>query len=252
MKTHIILVIAILAGLTTIGLNTIVVRDKITGLQLNLREQSAARERAEVTLATAEKNLAQASHALQRTTAALKTTEEANQSLLARIKDQDARAAAASRNLVVLEQKYNDTKANLAAYESVMTVEQAATVSRKIKSLQTELAVAKKENVSMAKIVAQQEAELNRRRGNIVFMPATLAGIVLATDPKWQFVVLSAGSDQGVVEHGELLVSRGGNLVGKVIVQRTEKDQSIANIMPGWELTEILEGDTVVPAHPRS
>ena len=86
----------------------------------------------------------------------------------------------------------------------------------------------------------------------MIAMPAALAGKVLVTDPKWQFIVLDAGIHQGVVKHGELLVSRGGKLVGKVIVQRVAKDRSIANVMPGWELTEILEGDEVMPAHPRS
>jgi hypothetical protein len=29
-----------------------------------------------------------------------------------------------------------------------------------------------------------------------------------------------------------------------------EKDRCIANIMPGWKLGEVIEGDVVTPAHP--
>jgi len=75
---------------------------------------------------------------------------------------------------------------------------------------------------------------------------------VLVTDPKWNFVVLNIGEDQGVLERGELLVNRDGKLVAKVIVRSVQKDRSIANVMPGWELGEVMEGDQVIPAHPAS
>jgi hypothetical protein len=29
-----------------------------------------------------------------------------------------------------------------------------------------------------------------------------------------------------------------------------QKERSIANVMPGWQLGEIMEGDQVIPAHP--
>jgi hypothetical protein len=63
-------------------------------------------------------------------------------------------------------------------------------------------------------------------------------------------VVLNIGQDQGVLNNGELLVSRDGKLVAKVVVRSLEKDRSIANIIPGWKLGEVIEGDEVTPAHP--
>jgi hypothetical protein len=85
-----------------------------------------------------------------------------------------------------------------------------------------------------------------------VLLPAGIRGKVLVLDPKYNFVVLNVGEDQGLLEHGELLVKRDGNLVAKVIVTRVQKGQSIANVLPGWSLGEILEGDQVIPAHPAS
>ena len=55
-----------------------------------------------------------------------------------------------------------------------------------------------------------------------------------------------------VLEDGELLVSREGKLVAKVIVRSVEKDRCIANVVPGWKLGEVIEGDEVSPAHPAS
>jgi hypothetical protein len=83
-------------------------------------------------------------------------------------------------------------------------------------------------------------------------LPADLKGKILVVDPKWDFVVLNIGDNQGVIQDGELLVSRDGKLVAKVIVRTVEKDRSIANIVPGWKLGEVIEGDEVVPAHPAS
>jgi hypothetical protein len=83
-------------------------------------------------------------------------------------------------------------------------------------------------------------------------LPADLKGKVVVVDPKWDFVVLDIGDEQGVLENGELLVSRDGKLVAKVIVRTVEKGRCIANIMPGWKLGEVFEGDLVSPAHPAS
>jgi hypothetical protein len=83
-------------------------------------------------------------------------------------------------------------------------------------------------------------------------LPAELKGNVMVVDPKWDFVVLDIGADKGAIEDGEMLVSRDGKLVAKVIIRSVQKDRCIANIMPGWKLGEVIEGDVVTPAHPAS
>jgi type II secretory pathway component PulC len=85
-----------------------------------------------------------------------------------------------------------------------------------------------------------------------VRLPANLRGKILVTDPKWDFVVLDFGEDKQVLMDGELLVSRNGKLVAKVRIQSIQKDRCIANVMPGWKLTEVMEGDQVIPAYPAS
>jgi hypothetical protein len=49
-----------------------------------------------------------------------------------------------------------------------------------------------------------------------------------------------------------LLVNRNGKLVAKVKVRSVQKDRAVANVMPGWQLGEVMEGDQVTPAHPAS
>jgi len=81
-------------------------------------------------------------------------------------------------------------------------------------------------------------------------LPATLKGKILVCDPKWNFVILNVGGDQGVLEYGELLVNRNGKLVAKIKVSSVQKDRCVANIVPGWQIGELIEGDQVIPAHP--
>ena len=81
-------------------------------------------------------------------------------------------------------------------------------------------------------------------------MAATIRGKVVAVDPKWSFVVLDVGADQGVKERGVLLVSRNSKLVAKVKVTSVQATRSVANIVPGWKIGELLEGDVVVPSEP--
>jgi hypothetical protein len=79
-----------------------------------------------------------------------------------------------------------------------------------------------------------------------------LAGKIVVADPKWEFVILNVGQDQGVLTHGELLVNRNGKLVAKLRVLSVDKNRSVANVIPGWKIGEPLEGDQVIPAYPAS
>ena len=80
----------------------------------------------------------------------------------------------------------------------------------------------------------------------IVELPPGTKGKIMVVDPKWNFVVLDIGQQQGLLPNGVLMVSRDAKLVGKVKIVSVEPHRSIANIMPGWKLGEIMEGDQVL------
>jgi hypothetical protein len=82
--------------------------------------------------------------------------------------------------------------------------------------------------------------------GDVVILPTGLRGKILAVDPKYDFVVLNIGEDQGVKERGVMMVDRDGKLLGKVKIQSVSKDRCVANIMPDWKRGEIDEGDEVL------
>ena len=96
--------------------------------------------------------------------------------------------------------------------------------------------------------MAPTQTSSNARYRAARVLPVGLAGKVLVVDPKWSFVVLNIGEKQGAVRRGVLLVSRNSKLIGKVRISSTQAERSIANIMPGWKLGEIAEGDQVLYA----
>lgn len=99
--------------------------------------------------------------------------------------------------------------------------------------------------------IEKLSVELSRYTGTSVkvSLPPDLAGKVTAVDAQYDFVVLDVGEDQGVREHGEVLVGRGAGadaqLVGRLRILSVEKSRSIANIMPDYKTGEIQTGDYV-------
>ena len=75
-----------------------------------------------------------------------------------------------------------------------------------------------------------------------------LEGRILAVNPAWNFVVLSLGDKNGVVNNAELLVKRGTQLIGKVRVTSVEPSTSIADIVANSvpQGTTISPGDDVI------
>ena len=110
-------------------------------------------------------------------------------------------------------------------------------LNNRIRDLEAQVAEAKQVQLSLqaqAKTADTAARELRRKeelrqRG---MMTAGLSGSVRAVDHNWNFVVLDLGDRQGVVNNAEMIVTRGGTLVGKLRVTSVEPGQSIADILP--------------------
>ena len=80
----------------------------------------------------------------------------------------------------------------------------------------------------------------------VVPLPAGTKGNVVAVDPKWNFVILDLGADKEMLEGGVLMVHRNSKLVGKVRIREVLPNRCVANVIPGWKLADIEEGDQVM------
>jgi cell shape-determining protein MreC len=255
MLIRISLIVAIIAALAVGGLNFVKVKEKITTLQADLKQQTDGRVKAETELASTKKELNKTTAELKQTKTELEATTAAKEKADADLAAQTKRADQLTEDLTKTRTERDAAQQDLSAYKVTgLSPQQILGMDKAYKALQENLAVAQTENTVLARKVNKLDTELKVYRDPTFFvsLPASLRGKVLVADPKWNFVVINVGEDQGVLERGELLVNRNGKLVAKIVVRSVQKDRCIANVLPGWELGEVMEGDLVIPAHPAS
>ena len=249
------LIIAVIAGLAVGALNFIKVKTIITDLRTNLATETKAKEESQAKERRTSKELETTKTELTQTKQTLETTTAEKDKAVSVAASATAKATQLSEELDTTKKSLGDVQAEVAAYKATgLTPEQVAALAKTLKGTQDALAGSQGENKVLGKKIAKLDYELAKYRDQapIVYLPPSLKGQVTVSDPKWQFVVLNIGEDQGVLQDSELLVNRGGKLVAKVKVTTVQKDRSIANVMPGWKLSDLEEGDQVIPAHPAS
>lgn len=121
------------------------------------------------------------------------------------------------------------------------------------KALQTELdetktllAAAQDRNTGLEAQIAEYRRKEEARQNSQ--MRQGIQGTILAVNQAWNFVVLSIGDRQGVVNNAEMLIQRGSQLIGKVRVTSVEPSTSIADVIVrtvprGFS---VMPGDTVI------
>jgi len=253
MLIRISLFVAILAALAVGALNFTMVKDKVVTLQTTLKNTQDTLASTQSELSSTKSTLAKTEKDLTHTKQQLADANTERDQAVNKADAADKVAKKATDDLTAANAKLLDTQQQLSAYQnSGLTSEQAFAAAKTIKDLTAALNGTREENRMLGLKIRKQEAELNiyRNPDYHVPLPADLQGQVVVSDPKWDFVVINVGEDQGVIENGELLVSRHGKLVAKVIVRSVQKGRCIANVMPGWKNDEVMEGDSVIPAYP--
>jgi hypothetical protein len=253
MLLRISLFLAIVAGLGAAGLAYYEVSTQVPALrdQRNKEHEAkvseiAAHKKTSTQLKKTESDLAQ-------TKQELAETQGERDKAVKIAEDKTKLADQLTDKLARVTQQRDEAQNNLAQYKATdLTPEQILKLNKQIKDIRTEIEVVNGEKLVLLHTIGRLTNELNKYIGpeQFVKLRADLHGKILVVDPKWDFVVLNIGEDQGVLSNGELLVSRSGKLVAKVIVRSVQKDRCIANLVPGWKLGDMIEGDEVSPAHP--
>jgi len=249
------LILAIIAALAAGTLNVVLVKDKINTLITDRNTQRDGRIAAETERDATKKTLAKTQNDLKQTQQQLADSQAAEKKAEDSAAAQAKRADEISDKLVKTTQERDDAQNELASYKiSGLTAEQVSKLGKSLKDAQATIEAVNEEKTVLQRTILRLQTRLARYEGpeTDIKLRADLKGKILVVDPKWDFVVLDIGEDQGVLQDGEMLVSRDGKLVAKVVVRTVEKDRSIANVVPGWKLSELIEGDEVSPAHPAS
>jgi len=255
MLMRISLIVAILAALGAGTLNVLQVRDHINSLISERDDYHTQLTQTQSTLDTTKKDLAKTKSDLADTQQQLADAQTARKKAEDVAAAQQKRADDLSDKLAKATQDRDAAQADLAAYKATgKSPQEILQLVAMIKQDEDAISAMNDEKKVLTRTIERQKNQLNELIGTnyVVTLPADLKGKVVVVDPKWDFVVLDVGDEQGVLQDGELLISRDGKLVAKVVVRTVEKNRSIANIVPGWKLGEVFEGDQVTPAHPAS
>jgi hypothetical protein len=257
MLIRISLIIAIVAGLAAGVLNFVKVKEKVETLATERNEWHGKYDTTFAELTTTKRDLDKTSKDLAQTQETLATTSKERDAAVAEAATQIKKATELTEKLTTTTEERDNARAELAAYVGTgYKAEQIAALGKQIDKTQKALEAMADEKQILQRALTRKTAELERFTGRDrpIELPAKLQGTIVVSDPKWDFVVINVGEAEGVLPFGELLVSRAGVLVAKVIVRDVQKGRSIANIIPGWKMAgvEIMEGDQVIPAHPAS
>jgi chromosome segregation ATPase len=96
-----------------------------------------------------------------------------------------------------------------------------------------------------AQLSELRQREAQRRAGA---MRNGLEGRILAVNSSWNFVVISLGDRNGVVNNAEMLIKRGSQLIGKIRITSVEPSTSVADIVANSVRSgmSVQPGDTVI------
>lgn len=183
---------------------------------------------------------------LKRTTDEL----EATKLELARTKQEleDARQEIARLNQVIAEK--NAEIAHLRDQIETLERDKAALqmqvdeLNNTIAKLEDDIQDQKDKILTLEQTINELEAQLGGP-GAPKALPKGIHGKVLVVNRDWNFVVLNIGSKAGLVPYAEMLVHRGDQLIGKVLISGVTRDLAIADIRSDWLQGQIQEGDLV-------
>ena len=249
MLLRIALIIAILAGIGTAVLNFVKVKESAT-IIMAARDKNLKDYQTETAAhGKTKKDLAQTKQDLDNTKRKLNETQGERDSAVAESDRQRKLAEGLTASLKETTEKYTEADRKLAAYRAAgLSPEEIVAIKSNVKALSSERddLARKRDDLTLALTAAQ--AELNRYRDPewSVPLPSDLKGSVVAVDPKYDFVVLNFGQKQGALPEGVMLVSRDGKLVAKIRLKQVEPDRTVANVLPGWKIADVMEGDIAV------
>jgi hypothetical protein len=247
MLLRICLIVAIVASAGVITVSHLKVRPHVQAI-IDAREKNArdrdiernASNKAQVDLKTTKAEL-------DSTKSTLAETQTQLASAKSQAETENKLANGLTKDLAATEQARNESEQKLARWNQILLdPSQVQDVIASEKNLRANNDDLKEQLKNATKEVALLNKVIEDRIGDIdPPLPAGLKGKVLSVDPKWDFVVLDIGEKQGLKDRGVLMVSRGSKLVAKVRVKDLDADKCIADIMPGWKLSEVMEGDHV-------
>ncbi len=223
MILRICLILAILAGLGAGGVAYYEFSTQIPQLALQRDTEKNDKNTALTELANTNRALVKTRADLAQTQSELADTKSERDKALALADAQSKRADDLQTKLTKANGDLQEAQDALASYKaSGLSPDEVVKLDRNLKDAQAQIAAINAEKVVLNRSLTATKARLAKYEDPeypYVKLPASLRGNVTAVDPKWDFVVLNIGDVEGAVQDGEMLVSRDGKLVAKVVIR---------------------------------
>jgi hypothetical protein len=250
MLRRIFIILAILASIGVIVVSQTKLKEHVTSIRDQRQDFSNKLSSTTATLNSTKKTLATTSNELV-------STKEKLASTTTKLQNTEKELAAVTGVKERLDQDLTKMRAaEKAARDELAQWSNLGIKAEMVKVMQDDLTKSKDTIVVMEeekKMLTRKIAKLTNELARLidpntytVQLPPGLKGSVLVVDPKWEFVVLNIGEKNGVLKDGVMMVHRDTKLIGKVKIATVMPDRCIANILPGWKVDEIMEGDGVM------
>jgi hypothetical protein len=243
------LILVILLGLGALGIAQLQVAPKISTLESDLSAANNARYSAEDAQRKAETAQRNAEEEVETLRGDLTDANDKLKGAMQFGAMQKARGDELDSELTSTKSELIEAQRDIQAWEGLgVTPQFVITMKDRLNDAHEEIAAITSEKEVLIRQLDQIKYELSRFVGpnQKVVMRDGIEGSILSVDTDWGFVVINVGEQDGVRENGELMVSRGGKLVGKVQISSVENDRSVANVLPGWLQADIKVGDEVL------
>ena len=225
-----------------------------------LVEKRATLKATQAKLKATEEELAATKAELKSTQEKLAMTEADLAKTKTELADAKNEADKAKADYATINKNYEDLKAKFGGQTLEQIAESIAKMETSNKELTTKVAelsiklteqtqlvegLSKDKKVAESQI-AEQKTHIKRYTDNIMLKGTR--GEVLAVNAGWGFCVLSLGDKRGAAANKILIVTRGGQAIGRVRIINVEASQSVADIIPSsfTKGTYVQPGDQVI------
>lgn len=231
----ILLIVAVVISLITAGIGFV-----NQGKYAQTKEDLAATQ---TTLSTTKATLTKTSEELKSTQGNLEATTVEKDKVAAELSATQGELTKAKSDLTAATTALTEKDAQVQTLTSELDTTKKQLADALGTSGQTEVAMEDPRIKELEALVSSQDAKLKAADSQLAelrkreesrrtkMVQQGLEGRVLAVNPAWNFVVLSIGDKQGIVNNVELLLKRGGQYLGKVRVTSVEPSTSIADIV---------------------
>lgn len=252
MAIKILLILALLTGGGSIAVSHFMVKPRIEKAEKDAKDNDQKYKNEVVQKNKVQGELNETKQTLETTKSELETTktslagktadlDKANQEV-GNLKGQVTAAKAETQRVVNESKEFFELKMSVAQIKKIRDDLPKVTKERDVFTAENKILQVRVNGLENK----LRELDKNSLIAPPVRLPAGLTGKIISVDPRYEFVIINVGGKQGAKVDGEMIVSRGGEMVSKIRIATVEPDFSVANVIQTWKKKDAVEGDTVL------